>query len=158
MFCTKCGKQSLDDAGQFCAYCGSMLVNETTAKNSYASAGNLKSSKDYPQGVLWSIIFLCTRSVMWAIASVMFIAHYPAVSTWNIIWTIFGFYVIYQLFKRNIVWYKRALWLAGVDAIWLLYQYISSNVHELFLYIFIIDIIAFIFLIVNKKHFIIVSK
>lgn len=157
MFCTKCGKQLLDSAGQFCAYCGNMLVNQTTAKDN-ANTDSQKISKDYPQGVIWSIILLCTRSVMWAIASVMFIAYYPAISTWNIIWTIFGFYLIYQLFKRNSAWYKRALWLTGVDAAWLLYQYFSSNVHELFLYIFVIDIIAFIFLIVNKKHFIIAAE
>ncbi|MGI5850349.1 MAG: zinc ribbon domain-containing protein [Christensenellales bacterium] len=159
MYCTKCGKQSLDNEGQFCAYCGRPLVNEIKANSNSVNSVSQSTTKDHPSGFLWPIILLCTRSVMWAIAAIMFMAISPAISTWNIVWTIFGFYVIYKIYKRNVRWYNSALCITGVDAVWLLFSFFSTaNIHQLFLYISIIDIITFVLLLVNKKYFINVAK
>lgn len=156
MYCTKCGKQLINNVGNFCSFCGASINKESTNNNIIDNSQKINT--DLPPGVLWSLILLCTHSVMWAIACFIYFENSPLVSTWNIVWTIFGGYVIYKLFKRSLTWYNTALWITGVDAVWLLYQYFSSNINQLFLYISIIDVIAFILLIVNRNRFRVIAK
>ena len=150
MYCTKCGKQSMDYVGSFCAYCGSPMVSNAVPDAQPAKSG---PRNDLPAGVLWPLILLCARCVMWAIASVMFFAARPGISTWNIVWTIFGFYTVYRVYKRSYGWYKTTLYLTGIDAVWLLIQYFGYHVHQLFFFIAAVNIIAFVLLLVNRQYF-----
>lgn len=156
MYCSKCGKPLLDTAGSFCSYCGRPVAK--AAADGMEAPAPQSASRDMPAGVLWSLIFLCAHSVMWIISCAIYFLANPLVSTWNVIWTVFGVFVIVKLFQKSFAWHKAALWITGADAVWLLVQYFGTGVGEVFFFIAVVDVIAFVLLLVNKRAFYTFSK